>query len=83
MFRRKWSGLPKDPNFPSDLAELGYSPLPKSSWLLCSLQASRYFINNVDEIRSIDDPKSYFKFFITKNERWNERQRFAMNRMPL
>ncbi|KAF3063525.1 putative arb2 domain-containing protein [Daldinia childiae] len=24
MFRRKWSGLPADPNFPVDLAKLGY-----------------------------------------------------------
>ncbi|GAB1311623.1 Arb2 domain-containing protein [Madurella fahalii] len=61
MFRRRWSGLPADPIFPSDLTELGY------------------FVNDIDEIRSIEDPDSYFKYFLTKNERWNERQRFAMN----
>ncbi|EAQ89610.1 hypothetical protein CHGG_06229 [Chaetomium globosum CBS 148.51] len=61
MFRRRWSGLPADPIFASDLKELGY------------------FINDIDEIRSIDDPDYYFKYFLTKNERWNERQRFAFN----
>ncbi|KAK3330604.1 Arb2 domain-containing protein [Apodospora peruviana] len=61
MFRRRWSGLPADPIYPSDLAELGY------------------FVHESDEIRSIDDPDYYFKFFITKNERWNERQRFCFD----
>jgi hypothetical protein len=61
MFRRRWSGLPADPIFASDLKELGY------------------FINDIDEIRSIEDPDYYFKYFLTKNERWNERQRFAFN----
>ncbi|KAK4041973.1 Arb2 domain-containing protein [Parachaetomium inaequale] len=61
MFRRRWSGLPADPVFASDLKELGY------------------FINDVDEIRSIEDPDYYFKYFLTKNDRWNERQRFAFN----
>lgn len=44
-----------------------------------SLGFLRYFVNEDDEIRSIEDPKSYFKFFLYKNERYNERQRFAMN----
>jgi hypothetical protein len=38
-----------------------------------------YFINDIDEIRSIEDSDYYFKFFLTKNDRWNERQRFAFN----
>ncbi len=38
-----------------------------------------YFINDEDEIRSVNDPNSYFKYFLTKNQRWNDRQRFAMN----
>lgn len=63
MFRRKWSGLPKDPSFPFDLKELGY------------------FINDVDEVRAIDNPNNYFKYFINRNPRWNDRQRFSMNRM--
>jgi len=63
MFRRRWSGLPADPDYGSDLAELGY------------------FVNDIDEIRSLDDPDSYFKFFLTKNGRWNERQRFCFNGM--
>ncbi|KAI1408523.1 Arb2 domain-containing protein [Hypoxylon sp. FL1857] len=61
MFRRKWSGLPADPQFPSDLKELGY------------------FVNEDDEIRAIDNPDNYFKFFLSRNPRWNDRQRFAMN----
>ncbi|KAI0883667.1 Arb2 domain-containing protein [Annulohypoxylon maeteangense] len=61
MFRRKWSGLPKDPHFPVDMKELGY------------------FINEDDEVRAIDNPNNYFKFFLNRNPRWNERQRFAMN----
>ncbi|KAI1076959.1 Arb2 domain-containing protein [Whalleya microplaca] len=61
MFRRKWSGLPADPIFPTELKELGY------------------FINKDDEIRSIEDEDNYFKFFINRNNRWNDRQRFSMN----
>ncbi|RYP20002.1 hypothetical protein DL765_003051 [Monosporascus sp. GIB2] len=61
MFRRKWSGLPADPAFPSDLKKLGY------------------FINEDDEVRSIENPDYYFKYFLSRNERYNERQRFAMN----
>ncbi|OTB03919.1 hypothetical protein M426DRAFT_59437 [Hypoxylon sp. CI-4A] len=61
MFRRKWSGLPQDPDFPSDLTGLGY------------------FVNENDEVRSIENPDNYYKFFISRNSRWNERQRFAMN----
>ncbi|KAM7205335.1 Arb2 domain containing protein [Rhypophila sp. PSN 637] len=61
MFRRHWSGLPADPIFGSNLAEIGY------------------FVNDEDEIRSLDDPDSYFKFFLAKNERWNDRQRFCFN----
>ncbi|QYT04508.1 hypothetical protein H0G86_011412 [Trichoderma simmonsii] len=61
MFRRLWSGLPKDASFPSDLKGLGY------------------FINDQDEIRSIEDPDNYFKFFIDKNPRICARQRFAFN----
>ncbi|KAH9889200.1 Arb2 domain-containing protein [Xylariomycetidae sp. FL2044] len=61
MFWRKISGLPKDPEFPFDMKELGY------------------FINEHDEIRSIEDHDKYFKFFINRNQRWNDRQRFSMN----
>lgn len=82
MFRRRWSGLPADPVFPADLKTLGYALLISTSIeYQCIHTYSRhsYFVNDDDEIRSIDDPNNYFKFFICKNERWNERQRFAMN----
>ncbi|KAI0169810.1 Arb2 domain-containing protein [Hypoxylon sp. FL1284] len=61
MFRRLWSDLPSDPEYPVDLEKLGY------------------FINEDDEVRSIEDPNAYFKYFINRNPRWNERQRFALN----
>ena len=44
-----------------------------------SLTSHSYFINEQDEVRNIQNPRFYFKYFISKNERWNERQRFAMN----
>lgn len=40
----------------------------------------RYFINEQDEIRSIEDPDSYFKFFIDHNPRIRDRQRFEFDR---
>ncbi|TRX91006.1 hypothetical protein FHL15_008211 [Xylaria flabelliformis] len=61
MFVRKWSALPADPMFPSDLKGLGY------------------FINKDDEVRSIENEDNYFKYFISRNMRVCERQRFAMN----
>ncbi|PHH91677.1 hypothetical protein CDD83_10762 [Cordyceps sp. RAO-2017] len=61
MFRRHWSGLPRDVSFPADLEGLGY------------------FINDEDEIRSIKDPRFYFKFFLNKNPRVNLRQRFVFD----
>ncbi|OBT85387.1 hypothetical protein VE02_05067 [Pseudogymnoascus sp. 03VT05] len=61
MFRLLPSGLPKDPEYPTDLKQLGY------------------FVNDEDEIRSIENPKYYFKYFINRTERYNERQRESMN----
>ncbi|KAI0154197.1 Arb2 domain-containing protein [Xylariaceae sp. FL1272] len=61
MFVRKWSGLPADPQFPTNLKDLGY------------------FVNEDDEVRLIENPDYYFKFFINRNPRWNERQRFSMH----
>ncbi|KAI0487299.1 Arb2 domain-containing protein [Xylaria cf. heliscus] len=61
MFVRKWSTLPTDPIFPSDLKGLGY------------------FINKDDEVRSIENEDNYFKYFISRNLRVCDRQRFSMN----
>ncbi|KAI0425280.1 hypothetical protein F5Y09DRAFT_352537 [Xylaria sp. FL1042] len=61
MFRRRWSSLPADPEFPSDLQGLGY------------------FINKDDEVRSIENEDNYFKYFLSRNPRVCDRQRFAMN----
>lgn len=84
MFRRRWSGLPADPVFQPDFKELGYVLFStRSSFWLSYIRAEltccRYFINEIDEIRSIENPDYYFKYFLSKNERWNERQRFAFN----
>jgi len=51
----------------------------RSPKIINSFIPHRYFINDADEIRSKEDPDCYFKFFLTKNERWNDRQRFHMN----
>ncbi|RDA95359.1 hypothetical protein CP533_3483 [Ophiocordyceps camponoti-saundersi (nom. inval.)] len=40
---------------------------------------SRYFINDEDEIRNIEQPDTYFKFFLDHNERINLRQRFSFD----
>lgn len=40
---------------------------------------SSYFVNEDDEIRSIENSDNYFQFFISRNPRWNDRQRYAMN----
>ncbi|KAG5976041.1 hypothetical protein E4U58_006376 [Claviceps cyperi] len=61
MFRRHWTGLPKDAVFPADLEGLGY------------------FVNEEDEIRSIENPDNYFKFFLNRNPRVNLRQRFQLD----
>ncbi|RYP48521.1 hypothetical protein DL768_005600 [Monosporascus sp. mg162] len=45
----------------------------------CPLIPRSYFINEDDEVRSIENPDYYFKYFLSRNERYNERQRFAMN----
>lgn len=41
-----------------------------------------YFINDHDQIRMIADPRSEFKFMISKNERVNDVHKEAMNGAP-
>ncbi|KAI9642127.1 hypothetical protein NHQ30_008928 [Ciborinia camelliae] len=55
------------------------SGLPKDPKFEPTLDGLGYFINEKDEIRSIENPKAYFKFFLTKNDRYNQVQREAMN----
>jgi len=55
------------------------SGLPKDPTYPPTLEGLGYFVNENDEIRSIENPKAYFKFFLTKNERYNVIQREAMN----
>ncbi|RFU33715.1 hypothetical protein B7463_g2621, partial [Scytalidium lignicola] len=57
------------------------SGLPKDPVFPTDLEGLGYFINDKDQIKSIENPKAYFKFFLTKNERYNSVQREAMNSM--
>ncbi|RDW76955.1 hypothetical protein BP6252_05008 [Coleophoma cylindrospora] len=55
------------------------SGLPKDPKFPSDLKGLGYFVNSKDEVRSIDNPKAYFNYFLSKNERYNEVQREAMN----
>ncbi|CAH0039923.1 unnamed protein product [Clonostachys solani] len=55
------------------------SGLPKDADFPADLEKLGYYVNDGDEIRSIEDPDYYFKFFLSKNERVNQRQRFSFN----
>ncbi|KAL2065931.1 hypothetical protein VTL71DRAFT_3601 [Oculimacula yallundae] len=55
------------------------SGLPKDPIYPSDLKGLGYFINDEDEIRSIENEKAYFKFFLTKNDRFNCVQRESMN----
>ncbi|KAK4136941.1 hypothetical protein BT67DRAFT_398629 [Trichocladium antarcticum] len=56
-----------------------WSGLPTDPMFADTLKELGYFINEDDEIRSLEDPDNYFKYFTYKNERWNERLRFSFN----
>lgn len=47
------------------------------SHISCSL--ARYFINDNDQIRKISDPEAVFQYKINRNERFNIKQREALN----
>ncbi|CAG9940529.1 unnamed protein product [Clonostachys rosea f. rosea IK726] len=55
------------------------SGLPKDADFPADLEELGYFVNDGDEIRSIEDPDYYFKYFLSKNDRVNQRQRFSFN----
>lgn len=46
------------------------------AWLLTLYS---YFINDIDEVRSKQNPRAWFHYFLTKNSRYNDVQREAMN----
>ncbi|KAK0737485.1 Arb2 domain-containing protein [Apiosordaria backusii] len=56
-----------------------WSGLPADPVFPADLSELGYFINEDDEIRSLENADYYFKYFLTKNERYNGRQRFAFN----
>nr|XP_036578813.1 mitochondrial 40s ribosomal protein mrp2 [Colletotrichum truncatum]KAF6786196.1 mitochondrial 40s ribosomal protein mrp2 [Colletotrichum truncatum] len=64
MFRRRWSGLPKDPEFTSNLEELGL--VTSICPTLEGANMSSYFINDEDEIRNIEEPQYYFKYHLIR-----------------
>ncbi|KAI0531592.1 Arb2 domain-containing protein [Xylaria digitata] len=56
-----------------------WSSLPEDPEFSNKLLDLGYYINEDDEIRSVDEPDCYFKYFLNRNPRINMRQRFAMN----
>lgn len=55
------------------------SPKALPAPVLADTGRTSYYVNEIDEIRSIANPKFYFKYFLTKNDRHNDRQRFAFS----
>ncbi|KAF2967572.1 hypothetical protein GQX73_g6002 [Xylaria multiplex] len=53
--------------------------LPEDVEFPSKLHELGYHINEDDEIRNVNNPDDYFKYFIDRNPRINDRQRFAMN----
>ncbi|KAI4125318.1 MAG: hypothetical protein LQ338_004332 [Usnochroma carphineum] len=58
---------------------LNESALPADFHFPADLKELGYFINDQDQIRSIQNPDQPFNFFISKNERMNVMQREAHN----
>ncbi|KAH0491752.1 hypothetical protein TgHK011_003162 [Trichoderma gracile] len=56
-----------------------WSGLPEDVTFPSNLKGLGYFVNEDDEIRSIENPDNYFNFFINRNPRICARQRFAFN----
>ncbi|KAL6866790.1 Arb2 domain-containing protein [Trichoderma novae-zelandiae] len=56
-----------------------WSGLPEDATFASDLEGLGYFINDDDEIRSIEQPDNYFNFFINRNPRICARQRFEFN----
>ncbi|KAI0393396.1 Arb2 domain-containing protein [Xylariaceae sp. FL0594] len=56
-----------------------WSGLPPDPVFPNDLKGLGYFINKDDEIRSIENEDNYFKYFINRNVRYCDRQRFSMN----
>ncbi|KAL7818263.1 Arb2 domain-containing protein [Trichoderma gracile] len=56
-----------------------WSGLPEDVTFPSDLKGLGYFVNEDDEIRSVENPDNYFNFFINRNPRICARQRFAFN----
>lgn len=57
------------------------STLPDDFDFPTDLEGLGYFINEHDQIRMICDPSQGFHYFISRNDRYVERQKEAMNGM--
>jgi hypothetical protein len=55
------------------------SSLPGDFEFPTDLKGLGYFVNENDQIRMIKDPNQSFHFFISKNERYMQRHREAMD----
>ena len=53
--------------------------LPKDPVFPADLKELGYFVNDNDQIRMIKKPEEKFQFAITKNDRYNEVHKEAMN----
>ncbi|KAL1903450.1 hypothetical protein Sste5346_000077 [Sporothrix stenoceras] len=56
-----------------------WSGLPETPKYPVDIEKLGYFINDDDEIRKIEDPKYYFKYFIDKNTYYNDCRRFSFD----
>ncbi|KAH8180156.1 hypothetical protein LIA77_01675 [Sarocladium implicatum] len=55
-----------------------WGALPKDPVFPPTLEGLGYFVNDDDEVRSIEDPESYYRYRVNHNERVNLRLRFHL-----
>ncbi|RFU79833.1 hypothetical protein TARUN_2428 [Trichoderma arundinaceum] len=56
-----------------------WTGLPEDVSFPSDLKGLGYFVNDQDEVRSIENPDNYFKFFLDRNPRICARQRFEFD----
>lgn len=79
MFVYRDKNLPPDPEYPADLKKLGYVPQMTCENRPRTHSISRFFITEGDLIRQIADPEAEYKYKINRNDRFNVKNREAMN----
>ncbi|KAB8356320.1 hypothetical protein FH972_023904 [Carpinus fangiana] len=71
MFRRLAGGLPRDPQYSSDLAKLGFGLLAPATNSSCTDCNDRFYFDGI-RFKSTEAPNEYFRYFANDNERHNE-----------